>query len=147
MPERIFGASFTAGASAEYSLHPSVALPATLAGGAVLTTTVTYCPTNLGTDNTQVAVTISGVPGTVAPDANGVVDRLVPEGLHEIARGGRMQEHAHAVGERRVPAPHAQDAPDVAPDPRRLASEFPPVHADVKDAVSHSAACAARRPA
>ncbi|MFO0722592.1 MAG: choice-of-anchor D domain-containing protein [Myxococcota bacterium] len=57
-PERIFGASFTAGASAEYSLHPSVALPATLAGGAVLTTTVTYCPTNLGTDNTQVAVTI-----------------------------------------------------------------------------------------
>ncbi|MFO0581713.1 MAG: hypothetical protein U0229_05540 [Anaeromyxobacter sp.] len=36
-------------------------------------------------DPTQVAVTISGVPGTVAPDANGVVDRLVPEGLHEIS--------------------------------------------------------------
>ncbi|MFT3914943.1 MAG: hypothetical protein QM704_12750 [Anaeromyxobacteraceae bacterium] len=35
-------------------------------------------------DPTKVVVTISGVAGAVTPDANGVVDRLVPEGLHEI---------------------------------------------------------------
>ena len=54
----VIGVAFTAGASREYSLALSPSLPATLTGSSTLTATVRYCPTNLGQDVTQVAVTL-----------------------------------------------------------------------------------------